>query len=339
MLSNSQPVVRAPEFASGQWLNTPQPLTMAGLRRQVVLIDFWEYSCVNCIRTLPYLREWHNRYARHGLLIIGIHTPEFRFGRERQQIEAAITEFDIPYPVLMDDQLANWDAYANRFWPAKYLIDQRGYIRYQNHGEGEYDTTEQAIQTLLHEINPALDFPPIMQPLRDEDRTGAVCYHPTPELTAGLHFGALGNPTGYASGGAAMLYEMPDEREIGAFYLAGAWQAQNEYFTFQGQLEGLIRVPYEAVEVNVVMTPQVDAVERMLHPQRISIELFQDDMPVEDSRRGTDLTEDGRVLIDRPRMYNLVRNPDFEQHELSLRIKTQGFGFYSFTFTGCVKPE
>lgn len=331
-------MVRAPDFASGQWLNSAQPLTIMGLRGQVVLVDFWEYSCVNCIRTLPYLREWHQRYAQHGLVIVGIHSPEFRFGRERQQIEAAIEEFSIPYPVLMDDQLTNWDLYANRFWPAKYIIDQRGYIRYQNHGEGHYDTTEQAIQSLIQDIKPGVELPPIMQPLRDEDRSGAVCYRPTPELTAGLHFGALGNPAGYARG-APMLYDMPDARERGAFYLSGAWQAQQEYFAFQGQLEGWIRVPYEAVEVNIVMTPQVDAVERMLNPQTISVEVFQDDGPIDESRRGLDLTEDGRVLIDRPRMYNLLRNPGFEQHELSLRIKTQGFGFYSFTFTGCVKAE
>ncbi len=331
-------VLRAPAFAPGQWLNTSQPLSLNALRGKVLLVDFWEYSCINCIRTLPYLREWHHRYAPQGLVIVGVHSPEFRFGRERQQIEAAIEEFDIPYPVLMDDQLKNWDAYATRFWPTKYLIDQRGYIRYEHHGEGSYGVTEQAIQALLREERPDLDLPPIMQPLREEDRPGAVCYRPTGELSAGLLFGALGNPQGYARG-APMLYAMPDAREAGAFYLAGAWQAHEEYFMFQGQIEGLIRVPYEAVEVNAVLTPHGEVVERMLHPQTVSVEVWQDEMPLDESHRGRDLTEDGRVLIDRPRMYNLVRNPGFEPHELVLRVKTQGVGFYSFSFTGCVKPD
>ncbi len=328
--------VRAPQFGAGQWLNTERPLDMAGLRGQAVLVDIWEYSCINCLRTLPYLREWHQRYADKGLTIIGVHTPEFRFSRERQQIEAAIQEFNLPYPILMDNNFETWDAFANRFWPSKYLIDQQGYIRYQSHGEGGYAEFERAIQTVLRDDSPDVELPDIMQPLRAEDETGAVCYRPTPELAAGLRFGALGNPQGYASG-APMLYQMPDERVAGAFYLEGAWQAGNEYLAFQGQTEGMIRLPYEAVEVNAVMTPHVETVERMLHPQTVNVEIWQDDLPLPVERFGSDVNE-GRVLIDRPRMFNLVRNPGFEKHELTLRVKTNGFAFYAFSFTGCVKP-
>lgn len=329
--------VRAPEFGRGQWLNVDHPLTLSGLRGQAVLVDIWEYTCINCLRTLPYLHEWHRRYAGCGLTIIGVHTPEFRFGRERQQIEAAITELDIPYPVLMDDAFETWDAFANRYWPSKYLIDQRGYIRYQSHGEGGYDDFERAIQAVLHEENPLLDLPPVMQPLRAEDRPGAVCYRPTPELAAGLRYGALGNPQGYASG-APVFYTLPEERVPGAFYLEGAWQAGNEYLAFEGRAEGTIRLPYEAVEVNAVLTPHIDTVERMLHPQTVAIEIWQDDLPLPEARRGADVTAEGRVLIDRPRMYNLVRNAGFEQHELTLRVRTRGFAVYSFSFTSCVKP-
>lgn len=327
--------VRAPAFGRGEWLNTEHPLTMQGLRGQAVLVDIWEYSCINCLRTLPYLREWYRRYADKGLAIIGVHTPEFRFGRERQQIEAAINELDIPYPVLMDNQFETWDAFANRFWPSKYLIDQQGYIRYQSHGEGGYGDFERAIQAVLLEGDGDLQMPPIMQPLRDEDQPGAVCYRPTPELSAGLNYGALGNPQGYASG-APMLYTMPEERVRGAFYVGGAWQAGSEYMMFQGQTEGIIRLPYEAVEVNAVLTPHVDTVERMLHPQVIGVELFHDDGPLPEAHRGEDVTEDGRVLVDRPRMYNLVRNPGFEKHELTLRVRLRGFALYAFSFTGCV---
>ena len=329
--------VRAPHFGAGQWLNTEHPLTMNQLRGQVVLVDIWEYSCINCLRTLPYLREWHDRYAEKGLTIIGVHTPEFRFSRERQQIEAAVRELNLRYPILMDNDFQTWDAFANRFWPSKYLIDQQGYIRYQSHGEGGYEEFERAIQAVLREANPDSELPDVMQPLRPEDETGAVCYRPTPELAAGLRFGALGNPHGYASG-APMFYQMPDERSAGAFYLSGAWQAGNEFLTFQGQTEGVINLPYEAVEVNAVLTPHVDTVERMLHPQTVNVEIWQDDRPLPEERFGSDIAE-GRVMVDRPRMYNLVRNPDFEAHELTLRVKTNGFAFYAFSFTGCVKSN
>lgn len=329
--------VRAPQLGAGQWLNTAQPLTLAGLRGQAVLVDIWEYSCVNCLRTLPYLREWHNRYASKGLTIIGVHTPEFPFGRERQQVEAAVRELDIPYPVLMDNQFETWDAFANRFWPAKYLIDAQGYIRYSSHGEGGYEAFERAIQAVLLDANPDLDLPPVMQPLRDEDREGAVCYRPTPELHAGLQRGALGNPEGYA-GGVPMFYRMPEERWAGAFYVEGAWQAGDDYLSYQGQHEGVVRLPYEAVEVNAVLTPHPDTVERMIHPQTVQVEIWQDDRPLAEAHLGADVYA-GQVQVDRPRMYHLVRNPGFEQHELTLRVKTRGFALYAFSFTGCVRED
>lgn len=334
----TQRMVRAPEFGRGEWLNTERPLSMAGLRGQAVLVDMWEYSCVNCLRTLPYLLQWHARYADKGLTIIGVHAPEFAFGRERQQIEAAIRVLGIPYPILMDDRYETWDAFANRAWPSKYLIDAHGYIRYQSQGEGGYGEFERALQAVLLEGDSDLTLPPIMQPLRDEDRPGAVCYRPTPELHAGFSRGALGNPEGYAPR-ITMLYRMPDQRPHGAFFVDGAWQAGDEYLAYQGQTEGIIRLPYEAVEVNAVVTPHVETVERLIHPQIVSVEIWQDDRPLNEESRGLDVTPEGRVLVDRPRMYNLVRNRGFERHELTLRVKMRGFGLYAFSFTACVNPD
>jgi thiol-disulfide isomerase/thioredoxin len=333
-----QRIIRAPEFGPGTWLNTESPLTLSGLRGQVVLVDFWEYSCLNCLRTLPYLKEWHWRYAGKGLVIVGVHSPEFPFGRERQQIEQAVRELDIPYPVLMDNDFKTWDAYANRFWPAKYLIDQHGYVRYQSHGEGGYSEFEQAIQAALRESDPELELPAIMAPLREEDKPGAVCYRPTPELHAGLERGALGNPEGYA-GGLPMVYRLPRQRMAGAFYVSGAWKAGEQHLMYQGQTEGLIHVPYEAVEVNAVLSPHIEAVERMLHPKTVGVEIWQDELPLGEERRGMDVMPEGRVLVDRPRMYNLIRNPGFEAHELTLRVKSRGFALYAFSFRGCVKES
>ncbi len=335
--SLNQRMVRAPAFAPGHWLNTPNPLQLSALRGRAVLVDFWEYSCINCLRTLPYLRQWHERYAAKGLTIIGVHSPEFRFGHERTQLEMAVRELDIPYPVLMDNDFETWDAYANRFWPSKYLIDRDGYIRYQSHGEGGYGDFERAIQAVLREIDSDVNLPPLMQPLREEDRPGAVCYRPTPELHGGLDRGALGNPEGYGRG-LPMFYQMPaKDRLPGAFYVAGAWKAGEQYLAYDGQTEGIIQVPYEAVAVNVVLSPHADAIERMLHPEPAAIEVWQDDAPLDEAIRGDDLTADGRLLADRPRMYNLVRNPGFERHELTLRVKTRGLALYAFSFTGCVQ--
>lgn len=330
-------ILHAPEFKPGEWLNSQCPLTLAGLRGRAVLVDIWEYSCINCLRTFPYVREWSRRYNK-WLTVIGVHTPEFPFGKEKLQIEMAIREHELTYPIYLDNSFSMWESYANRYWPAKYLIDPDGYIRYQSAGEGGYGVFEEAVQAVLRESDANLTLPPIMQPLRDEDRPGAVCYRPTPELQAGLDRGALGNPEGYGRG-VPMLYVMPKERNRNAFYVSGAWQAGEQYLSYQGQTEAIIRVPYEAVEVNAVLTPYAEMIDRIVHPEAVSVEVWQDDKPLSETTYGADLTADGRVVVDRPRLYNLVRNKGFEQHELILRVRTRGFAMYAFSFTGCVKAD
>ena len=141
----------APEFAGvTRWLNSP-PLTLAGLRGKVVLIDFWTYTCINCIRTLPYLRAWDERYRDRGLVIVGVHTPEFEFEKDAGNVRDAIARSRLRYPVAQDNDYGTWNAWRNRYWPAKYLIDATGQVRYVHFGEGEYDATEQAIRSLLAE--------------------------------------------------------------------------------------------------------------------------------------------------------------------------------------------
>src|SRR5262249_44608551 len=144
----------APEFIGTQkWFNTPgnAPLALHGLRGRVVLVDFWTYSCINCIRTLPYLNAWNAKYAGKGLTIIGVHTPEFPFEHSAANVGAAINQNGIRYPVVQDNRYATWNAYNNEYWPAEYLIDDRGRIRLADFGEGEYAAKERAIRTLLAE--------------------------------------------------------------------------------------------------------------------------------------------------------------------------------------------
>lgn len=142
---------KAPEFAGLEsWLNS-EPLTLQGLKGKVVLVDFWTYSCINCLRTLPHVKEWHARYKDHGLVVIGMHTPEFAYERVRANLATTMRRFEVIYPVAQDNRYATWKAYDNAYWPSVYLIDRRGHIRLKHVGEGAYDEIEAAIRTLLAE--------------------------------------------------------------------------------------------------------------------------------------------------------------------------------------------
>lgn len=139
----------APEFVGiDKWLNS-EPLTMQQLRGKVVLVDFWTYTCSNCINTLPYVKSWHEKYKDQGLVVVGVHTPEYSFERNTDNVRTAIKRFDIRYPVAQDNRYATWSAYNNQYWPAVYLIDKKGQVVYTHFGEGQYAQTEAAIQALL----------------------------------------------------------------------------------------------------------------------------------------------------------------------------------------------
>lgn len=145
----SSAVTQAPEFSGiEQWHNSA-PLTMQQLRGKVVLVDFWTYTCINCIRTLPHVTEWHRKYKDQGLVVVGVHTPEFPFERSAGNVKKAIGRFDIAYPVAQDNRYATWNAYGNQYWPAVYLIDKKGQVVYTHFGEGAYDKTEATIRALL----------------------------------------------------------------------------------------------------------------------------------------------------------------------------------------------
>jgi thiol-disulfide isomerase/thioredoxin len=173
--------MKAPEFPQNlRWLNSP-PLRMKDLRGRAVLIDFWTYSCVNCIRALPNLKEWYDKYSGVGLTIVGVHTPEFEFERDVSNVEAALKRFGVAYPVVMDSDYQIWSLYSNNVWPREFLINKDGQIVYDHAGEGAYGETESAIQKALLEINPKLKFAAPME----ENGAGGVCYPTTPETYLG----------------------------------------------------------------------------------------------------------------------------------------------------------
>lgn len=345
----NKPIIRAPDYAKGDWINSA-PLHIESLRGRVVLTDIWDFTCINCIRTLPYLVEWHRRYAALGLTIVGVHSPEFAFAKDRRQVEAAAQRFGLEYPIVLDNDYKTWTAYANRYWPAHYLIDVNGYIRHSQYGEGGYREFEQAIQTLLLERDPSIDLPEPMPAVRPEDQPGAVCYRATPELHTGFDRGALGNSEGYPARGATMFYREPPQpqRMHGAFYAAGAWRAQVDHLASAGETSTLI-LPYQAVTVNAVMSPSGDPLELMLnisdaHAQPlppVDVFITQNDRPLDELNAGGDIIFDAdgrsRVRVDVPRMYNLVNHPDFGDFELRLTPNRPGFAIYAFTFTSCVR--
>ena len=344
-----QQLVRAPEFPDNvRWLNSPPISLRAQKGRKAVLIDFWDYTCINCLRTLPYVIEWDAKYRDQGLLTIGVHAPEFSFAREARQIERAMAELGVRHPVVLDNDYDIWQAYSNKGWPSKFLVDMQGYIRYQHLGEGEYLATELAIQGVLREGNPAFRPQPLTIPKRGEDSPGAMCYRPSPELYCGYERSSAGNAEGVELE-TVMFYTDQGEHDLDKFYLHGAWQSRPEYCMLAGS-KGHLALRYKAKDVNVVLSPTGDPVELMLGlqggqligeaaRQRPRVTVYQDGLPLPETNAGADVTyTDGQAVLipDRPRMAQVVSNPDFEEHELRLEVEGKGCAFYSFTFTTCV---
>ena len=325
--------VRAPEIGR-VWLNS-LPLCFRQLRGRVVLVDFWDYTCVNCIRTLPYVQAWHERYRDQGLTVIGVHTPEFTFAQYESNVERGTREFGLTYPIVVDSNLEIWKAFANRYWPTKYLLDKDGYLRYGHFGEGGYVECEQAIQELIQEIDPGLALPEIMEPLREEDHPGAVCYRSSGELYLGHQRGRIGNEGGFREDLVAD-YEFAGKGEGNFFYANGRWASTAEYFEAAGEGPHSLKLKYEASAVNLVMaSPRGRSAE---------VQLLQDGKPIargqatKDTRfRASGAAEESYIVVDSARMYALVDNHEFGEHELAL-LCSEGIAAFAFTFTACVDP-
>jgi thiol-disulfide isomerase/thioredoxin len=336
--------VPAPALPSGLTWLASEPLQMDRLRGKVVLIDFWEYTCVNCIRTFPYLKAWHEKYKDKGLVIIGVHTPEFGFAKDDDLIAKAAKDFGLKYPIISDSDHKVWNTYGNRFWPAKYLIDAQGFVRNFHFGEGAYEATEFWIQKLLREANPDIQLPSISEPIRGTDRPGAVCYPVTPELYLGWerggHARTLANKEGYRRG-QTVTYRDADagKWDDGLVYLQGLWKNDREALVSareNTEPKDYLAIKYHALEVNSVLRPEDEK-----KPVKVWVE--HDGKPVTREDRGEDIKYDdaGRsyVLVDEARMYQLVKNRKFGHHTLKLAPAAPGMRIYTFTFVSCeVEP-
>jgi len=323
-MSVDRPLVRAPELPSLSWLNAPQAMTLADLRGRVVLLHMWDYTCINCLRTLPYVRAWWDRYENAGLTILGVHTPEFSFAHHQKHVAAAAGRLGIGWPILLDNDQRLWTALANRYWPTFYLVDGKGYLRYSKAGEGDYGATEQALQELLREIDPVVSLPAHLDPLTPEDSPGAVCLPHTPELQSN----SLGNSNA--------LGAIPEILEQGRFYLEGTWEPIADGLTLV-ESPGAIVLPFRAASAFAVLAPGSDPSVLPAKPVRARLEVDGRDLGPD--HFGDDaFSEDGRtwMRIDAPRLYSLARGLDPSEHVLRLSLDEPGFTFYAFSFGACL---
>ncbi len=340
----------APEFQGTQeWINS-EPLALDSLRGNVVLIDFWTYTCVNCIRTLPFLREWHDRYADEGLVIVGVHTPEFEFEKIYENVVDATVEDGVVWPVVQDNDFAVWRSYSNRYWPAKYLIDQTGVIRYTHFGEGKYAETEERIRELLAEagMTAEAEMPLPEDQGRDEtfQQRGTDV---TRELFAGWRFsvqqgrGGFGQPDEYLQAAKASFdagdqnegiseFEAPDSLQRNLIYFNGLWAIGPESARLAldtDNYDNYLSLKYSARSVNAVLTSESG------EPYRVRVTVNGDYLTEENKGADVVIGDDGESYIEvtDPRLYKLVEHPTWEGSQLlKLSSQSSDFGLFSFTF-------
>ncbi|MDX9690328.1 MAG: cytochrome c biogenesis protein DipZ [Alphaproteobacteria bacterium] len=302
----------APELKGlGQWFNSA-PLTLDSLRGKVVLIDFWTYSCINCIRTLPYLKAWDAKYREKGLVILGLHAPEFAFEQDPDNVARAIEKYGIKYPVAQDNIFSTWKAYDNRYWPAHYLIDQEGRVVYTHHGEGEYDTTEHNIRTLLGLSAEGTPTP----------ETTTKSYTPqTPETYLGYARAELfaGQKPLTASGNGLFAY--PSFTPLHHWSLNGSWSVQDEKIRALKSGDSL-RLNFLSRKVYLVMGSQNN------QPLRVSIRL---NGKLPDDKSSGDV-KNGQVIVDRHALYTLIDMGETANGQLDVEALDPGLELYAFTF-------
>jgi cytochrome c biogenesis protein CcdA/thiol-disulfide isomerase/thioredoxin len=306
----------APEFVDTQrWFNTPRngPLTLAGMRGHVVLIDFWTYTCINCIRTLPFLKGLYRTYHRYGLEIVGVETPEFTFEQEAGNVQQAIASDGIRYPVVQDNAYGTWNAYQNQYWPAEYLIDANGQVRHAQFGEGDYKQSEAAVRQLLYDAG-ARTLPPPMS-------AGAII--PSAQLATPETYLSPGRAQGFAQPLRLGVHDYAGAPSpiLNEFALRGMWRITSQSAT-PVQSGAAIEARVQAANVYLVMTSAGNV------PRRVRIVL--DGRPVSAREAGSDV-RGGAVTVRTQRLYSLLSLPAAQQHVLTVEVPT-GVNAYDFTF-------
>ncbi len=310
MFETLKDIQKAPEIIpGGEWINS-EPLTLSALSGNVVLIDFWTYSCINCQRTFPYLRKWWTDYKDSGLVIIGVHSPEFAFEKNSDNVRRAAEDFRLTYPIVQDNEFATWNAYENHFWPAKYLIDANGTIRYTHFGEGGYDETERMIQTLLKERGSSTATVNVENP-------AYRVYARTPETYLGYHRLENNATIEPLQDDSSATYTAPDPVPYNTVAFSGTWTVTGEYATPEGGASLLLH--FDAKEVFLVMGSSAS---------NAAVRVILDGKPLVE---GGDI-QNGSIPVGEYRLYRVVELPEPGEHTLRLEMEGPGLQLFAFTF-------
>lgn len=309
--------VPAPDFTGiTKWLNTKGPISIKDLKGKVVLVDFWTYSCINCIRSLPHVTAWYNQYKDEGFIVIGVHTPEFQFEHDTGNVESAIKMYNILYPVAQDNNYATWNAYSNQYWPAEYLIDTNGIIRRTDFGEGQYSQMETAIQELLKEAGEKVNAPLTNVP--DLTPTGSL----SPETYLGSARMQYYFPSGNVGNGN-QNFTLTESPSPDSFSLGGEWNITSENAVTGAN--AVLTYNFTANKVFLVLNPGMAG-------KNAKIKVLIDGKPVTGSNAGADVVN-GVVTVDSDRLYNLIDlKGSGGNHVLRLEFGTQGIEAFAFTF-------
>jgi thiol-disulfide isomerase/thioredoxin len=315
-----------PSFSGATlWLNSP-PLTAEGLRGKVVVVDFWTYSCINCLRALPFVESWYQKYKDHGLVVIGVHAPEFAFEKDPANVRRAVADLKILYPVALDNDYAIWQAFNNQYWPAHYFIDAAGRVRAHHFGEGNYDESEQIIRTLLSEAGQKDLPPPGMGAEKPVGVQAAAdeAHDQSPETYVGYRRAEnFASPEGFSQD-QLHAYSAPAALKLNQWALGGSWNVDPEKAVL-GNAPGKIVFRFFARDLHLVLGPAADG-----KPVRYRVTL---DGAAPAANHGADTDSKGVGVIDRQRLYQLIRQSgDVREHVFTIEFLDSGVQAYSFTF-------
>ncbi len=306
----------APDFVGiDKWLNTNKPITIASLKGKVVLVDFWTYTCINCIRTLPHVTSWYDKYNKDGFVVIGVHTPEFQFEHDTNNVLNAIKMYNIHYPVAQDNEYATWNNYNNEYWPAEYLIDANGTIRRTEFGEGKYDQMEMTIRSLLQEagkkVTGSLDTIVDQTP---QSQMSPETYLGSKRMQYYFPSGSLGNGT--------KVFSLSDKVNQNSFSYGGQWTINDEYAVSGNN--ATLNYNFTATKVFIILRPN--------SAKNPTVKVSLDGKIIDPSAAGSDV-ENGVITIDNDRLYNVVDlKGKTENHILKLEFQTPGIQAFTFTF-------
>ena len=302
-------IKKAPNLVGiSHYLNISSEELTKKMENKVILYDIWTYSCINCIRTLPFITSWDEKYSDQGLLIIGIHSPEFEFEKDPQNVKIAIKKYGITYPVVMDNNMETWKAFENNYWPRKYIADHEGNLRYDHIGEGSYQETEKIIQQLLNERSIALDIENISENKLVTIEEFEHTLFRTPELYFGYKFAQNRNQLGSDEGfqpERIVKYSEPNNIELNKFYPVGNWKNHEDSMQLIESI-GSIKVSFDAKEVNIVTE------------NNAQLEIFLDGVALTKKYAGSDISFGNKMNVSNAGMYNIISSETSISHTMEI---------------------